>query len=78
LLPQEFNVETLPKSKSITNEYATFSTTYQYVATERKLVTTATLQLNQHKISADKFAMVKQFFDEVMAEYNEKIVLKKL
>jgi hypothetical protein len=78
LLPQELSIETLPKNKSMVNEFGAFSTTYQYLATERKLVTTATLQLNQHKIPADKYVTVKRFFDEVMAEYNEKIVLKKL
>lgn len=78
ILPQELSIETLPKSKTITNEFAIFSSTYQYVATQRKLITTATLQLNQHKIPADKYILVKRFFDEVMAEYNEKIVLQKL
>jgi hypothetical protein len=77
-LPVELSVETLPRSIYIKNELGIFTTSYTYNESKKILSTTAFLLFYQNKIPANKYAVAKQFFDGVMTEYNEKIVLKKL
>ncbi|MBL0146424.1 MAG: transglutaminase domain-containing protein [Chitinophagaceae bacterium] len=77
-LAPQLTIETLPKNKVLNFEFGSYTLTYQYLEKENKVITIAKLKLSQHKIDAAKFAGTKSFFDEVLAEYNEKIVLKKL
>jgi hypothetical protein len=76
-LPEGYIAETLPKAKSIQFEYGSYKTTYAYDAATKSIITTARLELITHKIPVAKFAATKQFFEEVLAEYTEKIVIKK-
>jgi len=77
-LPEGFVMETLPKSKQLNFEFGSFTSTYQFDEAKKQIITTAKLQLNEYKIPAAKFLATKKFFNEVLAEYNEKIVIKKL
>jgi len=77
-LPEGYGLETLPKSKDLAFEFGSFKTTYRYDETQKTIITTAQLQLNEYKIPAAKFPAAKKFFNDVLAEYSEKIVVKKL
>ena len=78
LLPEGFGPETLPKAKDLKFEYGSFSTTYQFDQSQRVIISTARLILNEFRIPAAKFAATKKFFSDVLAEYSEKIVIKRL
>lgn len=77
-LPEGFAVETLPKTKEISFEYGSFKSTYQFDEAKKTIISTARLELKQYKIPAAKFLAAKHFFSEVLSEYAEKIVIKKL
>jgi hypothetical protein len=77
-LPEGYGPETLPKAKDLSFEYGSFSTTYQFDESQRVIISTARLVLNEFKIPAAKFAATKKFFADVLAEYSEKIVIKHL
>lgn len=78
MLPEGFGVETLPKPKVLSFEYGNFKTTYQFDETKKRIITTARLELDEYKIPAAKFLAAKKFFNDVLAEYAEKVVIKKL
>jgi hypothetical protein len=77
-LPAGFGIETLPKPKDIRFEYGSFKTTYTFDDSKKQIITTARLELDEYKIPAAKFLAAKQFFNDVLAEYTEKIVIKQL
>ena len=77
-LPDGFAVETLPKTKELKFEYGTFKTTYQFDENKKSIITTARLELTEYKIPAAKFLAAKTFFNDVLTEYTEKVVIKKL
>ena len=78
VLPDGFGLETLPKTKELTFEYGSFKSTYQFDEAKKRIVTTARLELDEYKIPAAKFLAAKKFINEVLGEYTEKIVIKKL
>jgi Domain of Unknown Function with PDB structure (DUF3857)/Transglutaminase-like superfamily len=77
-LPEGYGVDNLPQSKKLSFDYGSFTTTYTWDATKKSLTSTARLEVKERIIPAAKYAAAKKFFDEVLAEFNEKIVVKKL
>ncbi len=77
-LPEGYGVETLPKAKDLSFEYGTFSTTYRFDESQKTIISTARLVLNEFKIPAARFAATKKFINDVLAEYTEKIVIRHL
>ncbi|MGZ5252807.1 MAG: DUF3857 domain-containing protein [Flavitalea sp.] len=77
IIPKEFKVDALPKSKSIECEYASFTSSYVFDEANSAIISTAKLVLKQHQIPAQKYAAVKKFFDEVLAEDSQRVVVKK-
>jgi len=77
-LPEGYGLETLPKPKDINFEYGSFKSSYRFDDTQKRIVTIARLELDEYKIPAAKFPAVKKFFADVLGEYAEKIVIKKL
>lgn len=77
-IPENFILETLPKPLLLKSEFANFQCTYIFDEKNKTLTTTAKLILHSYRIPAGKFQDMKFFFDKVMDEYNEKIVIKKL
>lgn len=77
-LPEGFTIETLPKAKNIVFEYGSFNSSYKFIEDSRSIISISRLQLNQYKIPVAKFVITKNFFNEVLGEYTEKIVIKKL
>jgi hypothetical protein len=77
-LPEGFGIETLPKPKKISFEYGSFTANYQYDESKRLVTSTARLELNEYKIPPAHFSATKTFFNAVLGEYTEKIVIKQL
>lgn len=77
-LPDGYGVDNLPKPKKINFDYGSFTTNYIWDATKKSLTSTARLEVKERVIPAAQYAAAKKFFDEVLAEFNEKIVVKKL
>jgi hypothetical protein len=76
-LPDGFTADALPGEKSLKCEYGSYASKYWYNATEKSVYSTARLVLTQHKIPAAKYAAVKTFFDDVLREDAQRIVIKK-
>ncbi len=77
-LPEGFGVETLPGAKDLKFEFGAFKCTYTFDEKQKSIITTVRLELTAIKIPAAKFLVAKKFFNHVLGEYTEKIVIKKL
>jgi Domain of Unknown Function with PDB structure (DUF3857) len=78
LLPEGYGVENLPKPRDMKFEYGSFKTTYTFDAARKAVVSTARLELKQQVIPAAKYMAAKLFFNEVLEEFTEKIVVKRM
>ena len=76
-LPSGYTVDALPKSKTLKCEYASYSTQYWFDEKQQTIFSTARISLNQHRIPASKYGEVKHFFDEVLLDNSQKIVIRK-
>jgi hypothetical protein len=77
-LPEGYVTETIPSAKEISCEYAKYSSRYWYDEKEKAVYSTTTLVLNEQKIPVAGYAGVKTFFDNVMKETGQRIVIKKM
>jgi hypothetical protein len=77
ILPEGYGPDNLPKNRKASCEYGSFSSQYTWDASKRAVITIARLEVRERVIPANKYAATKSFFDEVLAEFNEKIVVKK-
>jgi transglutaminase-like putative cysteine protease len=75
--PEGFKPDVLPKEKKLSCAYANYSSAYRYDEKVNAVYSTSSLILKQHKIPAAEYAGVKKFFDEMMQDDAEKIVIKK-
>jgi hypothetical protein len=76
-LPEDYIAESIPKPVDLKCEYGTYKTSYSYLKEKNQLLSVARLELSQNKIPSDKYADVKKFFDGVMSEDTQKMVIKK-
>jgi len=76
-LPAGYVPDALPSVKEIKCDYAIYSTRYWFNEKEKEIYCSARLVLLQNKIPASKYASVKAFFDEVLLDGNQKLVIKK-
>jgi Transglutaminase-like enzymes, putative cysteine proteases len=76
-LPEGVTPDALPKEKSLQCAFASYNTKYWFNEAEKAVYSTATLELRQHKIPAAQYAEVKQFFDEVLMDDGQRIVVVK-
>jgi hypothetical protein len=76
-LPAGFSVEVLPKVKELSNNYASYSTKYWFNDTEKAVYAATSLVLKKHKVAAAGYAEIKKFFDEVLMDDTQRIVIKK-
>jgi hypothetical protein len=76
-LPSGYVSDALPKTKDIKCDFATYQTKYWYDENQKAIYSTAKLELNQRLIPADKYASVKSFFDEVIKDDAQRIIIKK-
>lgn len=76
-LPTGYVSDALPKSKDLKCDYATYQTRYWYDEGKQAIYSVATLELKQHRIPAEKYSSVKSFFDEVLLDNTQRIVIRK-
>ena len=76
-LPTGAKPDVLPKETEIKCEYASYKTKYWFSDSENSIYSTTSLVLKQHHIPASGYASVKKFFDDVMQDDSEKLVVQK-
>ena len=77
ILPEGYKLDVLPPAKEFKNEYASYISKHWYDEKERSVYTCVQIVLKQHVIPAAKYADIKKFFDDVMINDGQKIVVKK-
>ncbi len=77
VLPEGFKVDVLPPAKEFKNEYASYASKSWYDESKRSVYSSVQIILKQHVIPAAKFAEAKKFFDDVLINDGQKIVVKK-
>ncbi len=75
--PAGFSLETMPKNKSIQFPFAQFTCTYTWDAATHTLTSTTALQIKDRVIKAADYPKLLDFKKQVMADVNEKIVMKR-
>ena len=76
-LPEDYVAESVPAPAELKCEYGSYKTSYAYVKEKNQIVSLARLELSQNKIPSGKYAEVKKFFDGVISEDTQKMVIKK-
>ncbi|MGZ3880768.1 MAG: transglutaminase-like domain-containing protein [Flavisolibacter sp.] len=76
-LPADFHVDVLPKEKTLSTDYSFYQSKYWYDEKENAVYTYTSLVLNKHKIAAKDYSTVKNFFDEVIKDDAQRVVVKK-
>ena len=77
VLPSDYASETLPPPVTLSCEYGSYSTSYSYVKERNELISVARLELSHNIIPAEKYSEVKKFFDSVISEDGQKLVIRK-
>ena len=77
VLPEGFKVDVLPPAKEFKNEYASYTAKTWYDESKRSVYSSVEIILKQHVIPAAKYAEAKKFFDDVLINDGQKIVVKK-
>jgi hypothetical protein len=76
-LPDGFVVEALPKAKQLQCRHATYVTKYWYDESKKSIYSTTSLALNNLKIPVADYPEVKKFFEDVVLDDAQRIVIKK-
>jgi hypothetical protein len=76
-LPASIKPDALPKDNESSCAYALYRTKYWYNEANNAIYSTYTLILRQHKIPAADYAAVKKFFDGILQDGTQKIVIKR-
>jgi transglutaminase-like putative cysteine protease len=76
-LPAEFTHDVLPADKELKCDYAFYKTKYWYNKEENSVYAATSFILKQHKIPAASYASVKTYFDNVLLDDAQRMVVKK-
>jgi transglutaminase-like putative cysteine protease len=76
-LPQGYTMDALPKDKALSCPYATYTTKYWFNEEQKAIYSTTQLVLKQHTIPAVDYAEVKKFFDDILLDDAQRVVIKK-
>jgi hypothetical protein len=76
-LPEGFIVEQLPAAKNFTTEIAGYTSSYTFNENEKAIYSITNLELKKHRISPTQYQATKEFFDKVLKEESQRIVIKK-
>lgn len=76
-LPAGFKPDVLPKPKRISCPYADYQSKIWFDEGKAAVICAARLELKQHHIPASQYDTVKQFFDQVLLEDEQRIVIQK-
>jgi transglutaminase-like putative cysteine protease len=75
--PAGFSLETIPKNKLVEFSFAYYACNYTWDAATHTLTAIALLQIKDRVIKATDYTKLIDFKKQVMADVNEKIVMKK-
>jgi hypothetical protein len=75
LLPEGFKKDALPTNQTLACEFAAYQTKYWYHEGSRSLFTVTELVLKQYRVPASGYEPVKTFFDKVMRDDGQRIVV---
>ncbi len=76
-LPEGFTADALPRPADSKCAYATYRTSYVYDKNKNQVICTARLMLTKNRIPAAQYAEVKTFFDGVISDEGQKLVIRK-
>jgi len=76
-LPAGMKPDALAKENELKCEYASYKSKYWYNEAENSVYSVTTLILKQHKIPAAGYASVKKFFNDIIQEDTQKMVVQK-
>jgi hypothetical protein len=76
VLPAGFTVDALPKEKELKCDYGYYKASSWFNQAENSVYTATTLVLNKHKILAKDYGRVKTFFDDVVQDDAQRLVIK--
>lgn len=75
--PKGYSPEFLPKNKSLIQSFAQYTANYSWDAASQTLSSVASIQVRERIIKAADYQKLLDFKKQVMADMNEKIVMKK-
>lgn len=75
--PAGFMLESIPQNKLIQLPFAEYSCNYSWDAATHTLTSAALLKIKDRVIKASDYAQLVDFKNQIMADMNEKIVMKK-
>ena len=76
-LPAGIKPDAMPKTTELKCEYASYQTKYWFSDKDNSIYSVTSLVLKQHKIPASGYASVKKFFDDVIQDDSQKMVVEK-
>jgi hypothetical protein len=76
-MPKGYVIDDLPAPVSDSCKYGHFSCRTWYDAKSNAIITSSKLELTNYKIPASDYASVKRFFDAVLQNNDERVVIKK-
>lgn len=76
-LPEGYVVDELPKGKTLSCPYASYTSSYWYDPTRKAVFSYAALTLKERMIPAKDYDALKRFFGDVVKDETEKIVINK-
>jgi transglutaminase-like putative cysteine protease len=76
-LPAGFTIDSKPKNKAVELPFAVYTSTYTWDAGNQKLTVISLLQIKDRVIKAGDYARLVDFKKQVLADVNEKIVVRK-
>jgi hypothetical protein len=76
-IPEGYKLDALPEGRNSQYNYASYSSNYWYDEKQRSVYSTAKIVLKKHKIPARDYIAIKNFFDDVLKENADRIVIKK-
>ncbi len=76
-LPADMKPDALPKEAEIKCNYALYRSKYWYDEKHNEVYAATVLILKQHRIPAAEYAQVKKFFDDILQDDSQKLVVKK-
>ncbi|MEC4049235.1 DUF3857 domain-containing protein [Flavobacterium sp. SUN046] len=77
-IPEEYSIESSPKSASLSMSENRASLKYIINTTEKQIQISVTMSINTSLFTAEEYEELKTFFGEVIKKENEKIILKKI
>lgn len=76
-LPSGYTIENLPKDKTVQYPFAAYTSSYKWDAANQRLTCIAYAAIKQRCVKAGEYAKLLDFKNQVLADANEKIVVKK-